>query len=144
MAGNGNGSTNSLLRALAPILIALTIGGGALVQGQAQNNGVSDRMLEVIATLERMEAQFEDGLRRIENAEDAINEYRKATNARLAIIETQAVLIAREDAALWELVQDVETRHKEIDESMRKLEKRVQFLEYGRYKDVKDTGQFSE
>ena len=75
---NGKDASPSLgwIKPLIPIILLLIGGGGAFAQVQSQNSGISERMIEVLTTLERLEGQTADAIRRIEvvEAETAISQ----------------------------------------------------------------------
>ena len=127
---NNNGNGSGLVKMLIPIIAALLISGGAVVQTQNQTAGVSERMLEVITSIERLDGSHEDLLRRTEAIESLQGVADTNIGDRLVTIEQQIALLAREEVGLLEEVNAIHEVESALEETIDALERRIRDLEY--------------
>ena len=125
-----NGDMGKLMLPIASVLISLLIGGGVITQGQSQISGVSDRMVEVLTDIERLDGSHEDTIRRVANIEILEHADIAMLEGRLTKIETTQALMSREEAVLLEEVEKFYVIKDEFEDYVEALAYRIRELEY--------------
>ena len=130
MANASNGNGDKFMKWLIPIIIPLLIGGGVVLQTDSQNSGVSERQLEIITSIERLEGRTTDMIRRVEDVEVRLQADEDLITGVVSDMETRIALILREEEVLLKEVEKFYRIKEEFTQDLRTLQNRIQLLEY--------------
>ena len=130
MANIVNGDMGKMILPIVSVLISLLIGGGVVTQAQNQVSGVSERMVQVLTDIERLDGSHEDAIRRVANIEDLEHADIAMLEGRLTKIETTQALMSREEAVLLEEVKNFYVIKQEFEDYVEALAYRIRDLEY--------------